>query len=126
MEKNNFKNMVVLKSLPSNIVEEAIVIFKDHVAIKSVKEIELSNKSSEEESNINKTIEKNRENDFAIKEAELVLSDYFKKLEQKNENTKTFDKIKKEQIEEKYKKIKLYSSIVTIFFLIENLIFLCK
>ena len=30
MQKNNVKNIVVLKNLPSNIVEEAIVILKSN------------------------------------------------------------------------------------------------
>ena len=36
MNKENMKNMVVLKDLPSNIVEEAIIILKPNVKIKSL------------------------------------------------------------------------------------------
>ncbi len=36
MEENNMKNIVVLKDLPSNLVDEAIVIFKENVNIKNI------------------------------------------------------------------------------------------
>ena len=34
MESSDMKNMVVLKNLPSNMVEEAIIIFKENQRIK--------------------------------------------------------------------------------------------
>ena len=34
MESSNMKNMVVLKNLPSNMVEEAIIIFKQSQKVK--------------------------------------------------------------------------------------------
>ena len=34
MESSDMKNMVVLKNLPSNIVEEAIIIFKESQNVK--------------------------------------------------------------------------------------------
>lgn len=36
MEENNMKNIVVLKDLPSNLVDEAIVIFKQNVNVKNI------------------------------------------------------------------------------------------
>ncbi len=36
MEENNMKNIVVLKDLPSNLVDEAIVIFKENVNVKNI------------------------------------------------------------------------------------------
>ena len=50
METSNLKNMVVLKSLPSNIVEEAIVILKKNI---KVKEFEPQN-NAETKNKINK------------------------------------------------------------------------
>ena len=35
METSKMKNMVVLKNLPSNMIEEAIVIFKENSKIKA-------------------------------------------------------------------------------------------
>ena len=43
MSQGNLKNMVVLKNLPSNIVEEAIVILKSNKKIRQVEKIEKNN-----------------------------------------------------------------------------------
>ena len=34
MESSDMKNMVVIKNLPSNMVEEAIIIFKENQRVK--------------------------------------------------------------------------------------------
>ena len=39
MEKSNMKNMLVLKNLPSNIVDEAIIILKENKKIKKFEKI---------------------------------------------------------------------------------------
>ena len=41
MELSNMKNMVVLKNLPSNMVEEAIIIFKETQKVKQKEVIEI-------------------------------------------------------------------------------------
>ena len=41
MEASNLKNMVVLKNLPSNIVDEAIIILKNSKKIKKLEKIVL-------------------------------------------------------------------------------------
>jgi len=41
METSNLKNTVILKSIPSNIIEEAIIVLKKNIKIK---EFELQNK----------------------------------------------------------------------------------
>ena len=40
MESSNMKNMLVLKNLPSNMVEEAIIIFKENQGVKETEFIE--------------------------------------------------------------------------------------
>ena len=40
MEASNLKNMVVLKNLPSNIVDEAIIILKNSKKIKKLEKVE--------------------------------------------------------------------------------------
>ena len=40
MNTENMKNMVVIKNLPSNIVDEAIVILKPNIKLKSLDKIE--------------------------------------------------------------------------------------
>ena len=44
MESSDMKNMVVLKNLPSNMIDEAIIIFKE---TQRVKQKELIDKSKE-------------------------------------------------------------------------------
>lgn len=100
MQDSNLKNIVVLKNLPSNLVDEAIVILKSK---KTAKRLEFIEKKS------NITYNRTKENkDYVIREAESVISNYISKLE-KNNRKKTDN-----NIETKYKKIKLYSIFVSI------------
>ena len=57
MNQGGLKNMVVLKNLPSNIVEEAIIVLKTNKKIKQVEKIE-------KEKSIESKEIKNRENDY--------------------------------------------------------------
>ncbi len=111
MQDSNLKNIVVLKNLPSNLVDEAIVILKSK---KTAKRLEFIEKKS------NITYNRTKENkDYVIREAESVISNYISKLE-KNNRKKTDN-----NIETKYKKIKIYSifvSIILIFCLIRVII----
>lgn len=47
MEKSNMKNMLVLKNLPSNIVDEAIIILKENKKIKKFEKIYDMNNQNE-------------------------------------------------------------------------------
>lgn len=110
MQSNSVKNIVILKNLPSNIVEEAIVILKSNKYAKKLQMIEKNN---------NKELEQKESNnkEYIIKEAEAVLSSYVRKIEDK----KNCDKQNK-PLNEKYKKLKKYSIIVTILFVISFII----
>ena len=46
METSNLKNMVVLKNLPSNIVDEAIIVLKTNKKAKKLQKIEKNNKTT--------------------------------------------------------------------------------
>lgn len=98
MDIQNMKNMVVLKNLPSNLIEEAFVVLKDNV---KVHKEELVGKNKEE-SKANNTKSK----DYVIKEAEMIVAEYISKIERKE------FKVSKEKIrlEEKCKRLK-YSTI---------------
>ncbi|MCX7749361.1 MAG: hypothetical protein N2645_21085 [Clostridia bacterium] len=67
MVNGNTKRIVVIKDIPSNIIEEAILILKCDPSPKNTK-------ASPE------TQAKNRkkENDYLLKEAELIINDYIK------------------------------------------------
>ncbi len=110
MQVNSVKNIVVLKSLPSNIVEEAIIILKSNKYAKKFQMIEKNN---------NKELEQ-KEGDgkeYIIKEAEAILSTYISKIEK----NKYIEKPNK-SLKEKYQKLKKYSIIVTILFVISFII----
>ena len=110
MQMNNLKNIVVIKNLPSNIMEEAIIILKSNKYAKKLQMIEKNN---------NKELEQKEGNgkEYIIKEAEALLSSYISKIEE----NKHLEKPNK-TLKEKYKKLKRYSIIVTIFFAISFII----
>lgn len=95
MNESKMKNMVVLKNLPSNIVEEAYVILKPNKNFKQ-------NIEKQESQNTRIT------SDYVIKEAEMVVSNYLSKIEEK----KTFRNLEVEKIKRKYKKLKNTSVIL--------------
>lgn len=102
------KNMVVLKNLPSNMVEEAIIIFKETSKIKARDVINKTN-------SINQIQEKGKSKDIIFKEAEILINDYVKKIEQqKNKN------LFNQKINNKF--LKKYSLVVTILFIISLIV----
>ena len=48
METSNMKNMVVLKNLPSNIVDEAIIVLKSNKKVKKLQKIEKKRTQNDE------------------------------------------------------------------------------
>lgn len=105
MEKSQMKNMIVLRNLPSNLVEEAIVVFK---TVKGAKEFQYIDKVE----NIKNDQNKKNTKDYMVKEAESVISNYIKN----NEKKKT--RVNNSNVNKNYKRLKLYSIIVSIAFLI--------
>lgn len=110
MQVNNVKNIVVLKSLPSNIVEEAIIILKSNKYAKKFQMIEKNDKKDLQQ-------EKSNDKEYIIKEAEALLSSYITKIE----NNKFIERPNK-TLNEKYQKLKKYSIIITILFAISFII----
>lgn len=108
---NNLKNTVVLKNLPSNIVEEAIIVFKANIKLKE--EQELDN---------NKNIEKNKEKDYILKEAEMLVNNYIKRVEEKK---KIKNEIQK-KVDKKCKNLKKYVFIMSIVFVLETIFIIIK
>ena len=109
MEKSQMKSMVVLKNLPSNLIEEAIVVLKPNKYAKKMEYIDKKDNLQNKDKN-------NQNNNYIIREAENVISNYINIVENKNK------KVKDSDINKKYKKLKFYSLIVTIAF-IATLIF---
>lgn len=98
----NMRNIIRLKDVPSNTIEEAIIIFKDN---KKAKKYEYTNKFKKDNEN-NK-----EDNDYVIKEAELIISDYLKSSENNSKD-----------MQMKNKKSKLINIILG-FLLIVSIIF---
>ena len=111
MNQGGLKNMVVLKNLPSNIVEEAIIVLKTNKKIKQVEKIE-------KEKSIESPEIKNRENDYILKEAEMLVNTYIAKLEDK----KKIREITNKKEKQKYNRIKNYAYISSFVILIESII----
>lgn len=95
MDTEVMKNMVVIKNLPSNIIEEAFVILKPHLKAKEFNTI-LSEKKDEYRADKDTTKTKN----YVVREAELLVSEYISKVEKKDIIRKNSD------IEKKYKKLR--------------------
>lgn len=107
METSDMKNIVVLKNLPSNIVEEAIIIFKETQKVRQREFIEKGNKTSNSEI-------KPKSRDYILKEAEMLVGDYIQKIEtQKNKKYKP-------GMIKKYEILKKYSIILTILTIIST------
>lgn len=115
MNIDNMKNIVVLKDLPSNMVEEAIVILKPNVKMTSIKK--------KEKKKENVTVgAKRRENskDYIVKEAEEVISRYISDLEKPKQL-----EITNKKLIAKYNRVKTLSilfGIVGAFGIIVNLL----
>lgn len=97
MEK--VKNMIRIKDVPSNTIEEAIIILKE-------------NKKAKKYESFSKFKNSKKDDDYVIKEAELIISDYLNEsdLEHKNNYKK------------KIKWLKI-SNISLILFLVISMIF---
>lgn len=108
---NNLKNTVVLKNLPSNIVEEAIIVFKANIKLKE--EQELDN---------NKNIEKNKEKDYILKEAEMLVNNYIRRVEEKKRIKNEIQK----KVDKKCKNLKKYVFIMSIVFVLETIFIIIK
>ena len=100
MKIENMQHIVVLKNLPSNIIEEAFVILKPNLKVKEVNGI----KKESEYLNCEK---KKKPKEYIIKEAELLVSDYLNGMERKKEEKK------QKEIEKRYKKLKKICTILT-------------
>lgn len=100
MDISKMRNIVVLKNLPSNLVDEAIVVLKENKKVKKYQYVdETVNKAS---CKANKTANKNEKDSteqYIVKEAEMLIDNYIKKLETKSPKWKNNMK----KLESKYK-----------------------
>lgn len=110
VETSNLKNMVVLKNLPSNIVDEAIIVLKSNKKAKNLQKIEKNKKNSN-----NTSTKKDKE--YILKEAEMLINNYITDVE-KNDKKTIFNK----EAKEKYNKLKKYAIAVTIMSILQAIV----
>jgi hypothetical protein len=104
------KNIVFLKDLPSNLVEEAFVILKENIKLKNLECIE-KNKEKFLKS------EEKCTNEYILKEAELLVASYIEKIEANEKK-----EIPNNVINKKYKSLKWYSLISSVILFISLVI----
>jgi len=109
MDINKMRNIVILKDLPSNLIEEAFVVLKENQKIKKFEYAEnKAEKFSEVKDGLNA-------DDYVIKEAELLISNYINKIE----NQDLIGKKRNNTLIKKYKKLKVLATLLGCF------LFLC-
>lgn len=111
--EDKMKNIVVLKNLPSNIVEEAIVILKGNK-----KQIKCTKKSIKDNSSKGQKLYVDKPKDYIVKEAQMVISNYISNIE----NQKLIkNKRDNKKIEKKYKRLKITTIIMFVALIIQLL-----
>lgn len=115
METSNMKNMVVLKNLPSNLVEEAIIILKSSKKVKKLEKIEKKNQIEK-----NENIRKGK--DYVLKEAEMLVSSYISKIENNHEQKQN----KTVKNNRKYIRLKNYAYLSTIIIVIQAMLLIIR
>lgn len=110
METSKLKNMVILKNLPSNIVDEAIIILKANKKVKKLQKIEQNKNSISNENN-------KKDKEYILKEAEMLVNNYISRIEN-NEKKNIFNK----EANEKYNKLKKYAIAITIMSILQAIV----
>lgn len=128
MKTDVMKNVIILKNLPSNLIDEAIVIVKDKKKIKDINYSEFIKDGGEKFSSSanrqtsNRVIQgymkeedlkkledtKKEERKYVIKEAEIVVTNYLSKIDNKMPEKKI------KRLEKSYKRSKKMSIILGI------------
>lgn len=115
MNIEDMKNIIVLRDLPSNMVEEAIVILKPNMKVENIK--------AREKAKENVTVGSKRKDnpkEYIIKEAESVVSQYISKLEQPKQL-----EIVNQKLKTKYNRVRIVSLLlggIGIFGIVINLL----
>ena len=109
METSKLKNMLVLRNLPSNLVDEAIIVLKSNKKIKKLEKIEKNRGTSLEKTK--------KDKEYILKEAEMIVNEYMSKIENKDKK-EIFNK----EAKIKYKKLRKYAIVTTIICAIQTIL----
>ncbi len=115
MDTSNLKNIVVLKDLPSNIVEEAIVFLKENQKLKKPELVDMDVKPKK--GNVTEKGKNTKEvnsKQYIVNEAQMLIADYISKLENKNKK----EDISYKKLKKKYQLLKKISGALAIAFII--------
>ena len=114
MDKENMKNIIILKNLPSNLIDEAIMVIKDKnkklnyrdffVGQEDTNNVIQGYMNAEDLKKIEKIKKENRK--YVIKEAEMVVTNYINKMDCNIKEKKT------KKIELRYKKIRILNLVL--------------
>lgn len=115
MNTGSMKNIVILKNLPSNLVEEAILFLKENQKLRKPELIDIDvkqqkGKTVKKEENIKTKNSK----DYIVNEAQMLIADYISKIENKNKK----DDISYKKLKKKYKLLKKISLTLGIGFMV--------
>lgn len=120
MDTQKMKNVIILKNLPSNLIDEAIMVVKDKSKVKDINYSDFI-KYKEENGIIQGSIKpeelkkiesiKKESRKYVIKEAEVVVTNYIKRIED-NLSDKKIDQLKKSY--KKSKVLNIFLALTTI------------
>lgn len=114
MNISDMKNMIVLKNLPSNLIEEAIVILKENKKIHKYQTAKIKNEVKSNDT------DKKSDNGYIVREAEMLVKSYTEDLEKNSPKWKNNFK----KLEKKYKN-SIRLNIFLLFTTILGVIFSC-
>lgn len=109
MNTSNLKNIVVLKDLPSNIVEEAIVVLKQNQKVPKLELIE-KDKTHKKVESVESTKQQENSKDYIIKEAQMLIAEYISKIENKNKK----ENLSIQNLKKKNKKLKMINHLLLV------------
>ncbi len=121
MEMNNVKNVIILKNLPSNILDEAIVVVKNKkkADIDCFKNNAVQGYMKDDDFKKIEAIEKDKR-EYVVKEAEMVIKNYLDRLEDGQRV------IAKNKLQKKYKRMKYINFVLLIISMMSTLVCLAK
>ena len=106
MDEEQMKNMIILKDLPSNMIDTAFIVFKDNINIHKFQKVE-KNKLNKN----NKNKEEKHRKDYMVKEAQMIIEEYISKIEKKEYELGNGNK----KLKTNYKRLKYLTIFLAMF-----------
>lgn len=115
MNTGSLKNIVILKDLPSNLVEEAIVFLKENQKLRKPEliDVDIKQQKAKSEEKRDNTKPKNSK-DYIVNEAQMLIADYISRIENKNKK----EDISYKKLKKKYQFLKKINMALAIGFMI--------